>query len=432
MAEIKPLIDEKEDRRYLCRYQVTMIFMVEDVSVTMTPSNLLLIEKEDNFDFDIRSQIHVKLNIDTRKVLWMMKNRDKLKCKFELTSVHQDPDGLNNVSGGAIIWSSIFSVMFNETDVTQDLAATEQTMAVNEGGQTPMKDLENESLWERTVFDVYLYDAGNLRRGKKTVNRVFTSATLQNIIGELCTEVGQNKVYLSPIENKKTFSNFCVPPLKFETALAYLDLYYGFYSSGAQIYFDVDTLYIINANGKVTAHAKEEWVETTFLVTSRNLSMPGNGMVVKPEQKIYYLSISEENIAPQDPSLVTSATDGSVAKVITTESGSVDTASGGTDSIGSAQSVKFVHGTNNPYWPSMIKCRMAENQCIEKITIENADVRAFGLNKTFKLVFEEPDKQKKFGGNRYRIAYANHVFRIESDQYMICTSQVALKACSNA
>lgn len=431
MAE-KPLIDEKEDGRYLCRYQATIVFMCNGTNVTMNPENILSIEKVDNFDLDIRSSIRLKLHIDTRKKLWMMNNLKDLRCKFELSYVRSDTDGLEELNGGATIWNSLFSVYFTETGINEDESAMTQTMGLNEDNQNPTYDLENESYWERSILDVYLYETRMLQCSKKVVNRVFQSATLQNIIAELATEVGQNNIYMTRLDNQTTYSNFCVRSFPFATALAYLDTTYGFYTCGAQIYYDVDKLYILKANGKMTAKVKDEWTETVFLITSRNLAVPGNGMVSKPDQKVYYINITEENITPEDTSIMSATSEGSSIQVISADTGSSQTVSGGTETIGKVEYSKFIRGKDNKYYASTAQARMEENSNVEKITVENADLRAFGLNKTIKLVFEEPEKQKKYGNNRYRLSYASHLLRIESGQYMVCRSNVVLKKCSDA
>ena len=431
MAE-KLLIDEKEDSRFLCRYQATIVFMCGETTITMLPENIISIEKEDNFDLSFRSTIRVKLHIDTRKKLWMMKNAKDLKCKFELSYVRQDTDGLDSLKGGTTIWNSMFSVYFTETGINEDEVSMEQTMGLNEDNKNPTRDLENESFWERTIFDVYLYETKSLQCSKKVVNRVFQSSNLQNIIAELATEVGQNNIYMTRLDNQQTYSNFCVRAFPFSQALAYLDSTYGFYSCGSQIYYDVDKLYILKANGKNTAKEANEWVDTVFLVTSRNLAVPGNGMIKKPEEKVYYINITEENIIPEDPSITTATSEGSSMQVISADLGSSATVSGGTETIGTVRTTKFIRGKENRYYASTVQARMEENTNVQKISMENVDLRAFGLNKTFKIVFEEPEKQKKYGNDRYRISYASHLLRAESTQYMICTSNIALKKCSDA
>lgn len=429
MAEEKSLIDEVEDTRYLCRYQATIIFILDDTQFTLQPENILSIEKVDNFDFDIRSMIKLKLHLDTRKVTWLMRNKEKVKCKFELVAIRQVTDGEQDLSGEATVWNSLFNIFFSENDISVNVAATEESSESN--GETQPNDLDNESYWDRSIIDLFLLESKSLKSAKKKVNRVFTSENLQNIIAKICNDAGQNNVYMSRLDNQTTFSNFCVPEFPLEKALAYLDLYYGFYTSGAQIYYDVDKLFILKANGKVTAKVKDEWAETVFLITGRNLAIPGNGMVIKPEQKIYYINITDESITSQDLSLNDSISGGSTIKVLINNDGSTQTVKSGTDSVG-VETIRYVRNDENPYIVSMMNARMDENTCIEKITVENADIRAFALNKSIKLVFEEPEKQKLYGSNRYRLAYADHLIKAESDQYMACKSRLVLKKCSDA
>ena len=86
--------------------------------------------------------------------------------------------------------------------------------------------------------------------------------------------------------------------------------------------------------------------------------------------------------------------------------------------------------TDNPFAQSIIRARMNENDAVIYISGDNFDINAFTINKSFKIVFEDTSKQLKYGDGLYRLAYACHALRVETDSYMKSSHQIIIKRCS--
>ena len=63
MAE--ELIDEKKDKIFLCRYRVEdLIFSYQDKKIEFDPSQIMVIEKIDDYEFNLRTILRLQLRMD--------------------------------------------------------------------------------------------------------------------------------------------------------------------------------------------------------------------------------------------------------------------------------------------------------------------------------------------------------------------------------
>lgn len=420
------LIDSNLDNVYICMYRIgSLIFSLGSERIEMNHSNILFIEKVDLFDTHLRSILKLKLRVDMRQKLWIVRNKTKISCKFELDKFGMDPEINEEVTGDQYVLNSEFSIALTDDDAAIDTDTLEDVMEASTNDTFNVNDIhDNDYLQGETVFDVYLYNTKLLAASKKLLNKVYTSGTIQTMATQCLGESGHRHVLMSPFENSNSYSELLLPELSGYQALVYLDQYYGFYQRGASIFYDVDALYIINPNGLITAKRPNEWAEVNFLVTARDNSSPGNGMVYKPNQNKFYINVPEENVDPKRPKEAKDIQYGDGVRLIITDSTGV---AGGGGSFGALHG--YQRSTDNVFSATIAKARMEENDSILFISGNGFDINAFTLNKSFKVIFENPTKQKKYGNNRYRIAGAYHYMVLQTDQYLKSTHVIMLKKC---
>ena len=307
-----------KDKIYLCKYKVeTLILMKGDEKIELDHSNILNIEYMNDYEFNLRAIIKIRLRMDVRKRLWVLKNKKDVICKFELNKFGMDPEIEETVTGIENVWNQEFSIYLNDEDDSNDAEVMEQRIKKNEGEEFKSNDLKDENYFEsQNTFDIYLFNQTLLNASQKTFNHVFTKNTLQQMVGRMLTETKHNKVLMSKFENDEIYSELLVPAHPLYKDLIYMDQYYGFYKKGAIIYYDWDVLYLLNGNGKVTAKREGEWTETIFMVTKIDESTPGNGMIRKEGEKKFYIGITDMNINPKKFTIGHNIDIGSEAKVI--------------------------------------------------------------------------------------------------------------------
>ena len=385
---------------YLVKYKTsTLVLMKDDEKIILDPSNILNIEYLCDYEFNIRAILKISLRIDIRKKLWILKNKSDIICKFELDKIRMDVDYEEYISSPEKVWNEEFKIYLNDEDDASDVKVLEDRIKMNESDDFDINDLSTESYQEsENVMDIYLFNNKLLPASTTKHNEVITKNTLQQILGRLLTLTKHKNVLMSPIENDEVYEELLLPANPAYENIGYLDQYYGLYKTGALIFYDIDVLYILNTNGKMTAKREDEYPQTTLYVPQIDESIPGDGMFEKPGEKIFYCSIPESSINPQK--------------------------------ISDANNDSILYGVKdaNKYTLMITKARMVENECIMYIGSDNLDINAFTPNKIFNIVFEETSKQERFGKYQYRLAYAYHYLKLESE-HMTSSHQLVLKRC---
>ena len=419
-----------KDKVYLCKYKVeTLALMKGDEKIELDHSNILNIEYMNDYEFNLRSIIKIRLRMDVRKRLWVLKNKKDIICKFELNKFGMDPEVEETVTGIENVWNQEFTIYLNDEDDSNDVDVMEQRIKKNEGEEFKNNDIEDENYFEsQNTFDIYLFNQTLLNASQKIFNHVFTKNTLQQMVGRMLTETKHDKVLMSKFENDEIYTELLVPAHPLYKDLIYLDQYYGFYKKGAIIYYDWDVLYILNANGKVTAKREGEWTETIFMVTKIDESTPGNGMIRKEGEKKFYIGINDMNINPKKFTIGHNIDIGSEAKVIITDDTEIEIDDADQSYIDQRNEfITFRRKDENKYKSEILRARMEENECILYINAENLDINAFTPNKQYSVVFDEQTKQQKFGKYKYRIIYAYHMMKLESEGFMSSSHMLMLK-----
>lgn len=414
---------------YLCKYAASIILMMGEEKIQLDHTNILSIEYLNDYEFNIRSILKVGLRVDIRRKLWILKNKRNIIAKFELTKFGMDNEEENYITTPQIVWNKEFALYFNDEEEASDTRAMEERISKNEGTSFVVGDISEENYYEtQNMIDVYLFDQDFLNASNKTFNAVFTKNTLQTCVGRLLTETKHNRVLMSKFENDEIYEELLVPANPAYKNLIYLDQYYGFYKTGAIIFYDIDTFYILNTNGKITCKKDGEWAETTIFVTALDLSTPGNGMFLRNGEPTNYCSINEMSINPQKPSIANNESIGSEAKIVVTDDVTVDISAADQSYIDQRnERIAYVNKNGNKFTASIAKARMEENECILYINADNLDITSFTPNKEFQVVFDETSKHVRYGDFKYRLSYAYHYLKPTSDSYFTAAHQIILK-----
>lgn len=418
------------DKIYLCKYQIGVLaFMMGEENIIMDPSNVLALEYLNDYDFNLRAVIKMHLRVDIRKKLWILKNATKISVKFELDKIGVDTDENEYVTSPEVVWDGIFALYLNDTDDTTDVKELEERLSMNEGSDFRMNDINTENYYESHNFmTVFLFNQELLNMSANTFNCVFKKNTMQQFVGRILRSSKHKNVLISKFENDEIYKELLVPSYQAYKALIYLDQYYGFYKCGAMIYYDADTVYILNSNGRLTAKREGEIPYTTIVVRQLDASTPGNGMIQIEGNMVNYVSISEGNINPQGFSTMKNADIGSNIRNIVTDDITIDSTESNQTYIDQRNTnTIYSRKSDNKFAASIMKARSEENDIQLYISGENMDIGAFTPNKEFNVVFDETSKQEKYGPFRYRLSYAYHVLKLESDNYMTASHHIVIK-----
>lgn len=418
------------EKVYLCKYQVeNLVFMMGEEIIIMDESNILGIEYINDYDVNIRAIIKVSLRIDIRKRIWILKNRASIFVKFELNKIGLDLDCNEYITSPENVWNQIFTIYLDDNEENSDIGLMEERLKLNEGEDFKSTDINTENYYESQNFlDVYLFNPTLLDASMNIFNNVFTKNTLQQCVGRLLTATKHKNVLMSKFENDEIYSELLVPANPAYKGLIYLDQYCGFYRTGAIIYYDADVLYILNSNGDLTVKREGEYPETVIMVTPFDSSTPGNGMMRKEGEPVNFVSLSDDCINPKRFSESKNAEEGSNVRLVVSDDVESTSAQAEQSYISQRnESIIYSKKTGNKFAAEIMKARMEENDIQLYISGDNLDITAFTPNKVYRIVFQDPLKQEKYGKFRYRLSYAYHYLKIESDNHMTSSHHIVLK-----
>lgn len=425
VLNIKP-----ESQVFLCKYRiVNCIIIHNDIRLTMDPTNILSIEYINDYESSLFAMLKLTLRVDVRKRIYMLANKREIRCKLEIEKIGYDIDIEEPITSPESLFDLLFSIYFNDDDENTDTETLNKRLTTNVSENESMSEsIDDENYYEsQNLIDLYLFNPVLLKASRYTHNAIYTQSTLQDIIGHMLTVSKHNNVLMSRIENTELYKELLLPANPVYKNLIYLDQYLGLYKSGSVIYYDIDYLYILNTNGKLTAKYQNEWTETSFLIPSLDQSIPGNAMIRQPNEKIFYPTISEKDISIQKPSIMKNVQSGSKIKLITTDGTELtDLTAEDTSYIDNRNTGVTYIKEENKYTGSVLQSRMYENESIVYINGNNLDINAFKPNKRFHILFDDETKNTKYKGT-YRLSYAYHVIRIESESFSSSSHRIRLK-----
>ena len=259
-----------------------------------------------------------------------------------------------------------------------------------------------------TTLYLLLYDLENLRNVKKIINEVITSGTLTDIITRVFNATGIKHVLMSPETNGKTYSEFTLLPIRTDAQIERICNDYGMHENGTRIFYDFNTVFVINKKIECTAWRKGEYKQTYIIYnpapvkSSDSAVMKTTGCYEDPEDEINYCTMFSCNMTTPNvfadqaygtsylaldsktgelreamsDSLTANNEKSTISKVLTTNRGNSDTIS------------EMVQSNNN-------------DNVVFQCVIDNVKLDFLSLNKEFHLIFND-NKLSKYNG-KYRI-----------------------------
>lgn len=426
-AQTHPLASSK---LFLCKYTVDSFILINGTErIELDHSNILSIEYLNDYEFNVRAVLKVSLRVDVRRRIWILRNKRDINVKFELSKFGMDIESESGSTGSETVWNQEFKLYLSDDEEATDTSAMEARVDMNEGGAFAFNDTSAENYFEtQNMIDVYLFDQRFLDASNAIFNNVFTEGLLQQCVGRILTETKHDRVLMSKFENDEVYKELLIPANPTYKTLIYLDQYYGFYKTGAIIYYDLDTVYILNSNGKVTAKKTGEWPFTTIYVTSLDDSSPGNGMFRMDGEQMFYCSVNEMNVNPQKFAEENNETHGTETTFVVTDDIVIDKSTANQSKVGNQNNnISYTKKDDNKFIANIARARKEENECSMYISGENLDITAFTPNKEYQMVFDETSKQNNYGNYKYRLAYAYHILKPSSEQYMDSSHRIVLK-----
>lgn len=428
---------------YYAKYQVpTLIFMMENDKIELNPSNIQSIEYMNNYDFNIMPVIKITLRIDLRQRIWILRNKKNIQVKFQVDRIGISTETGKIISNPAALWNQVFNLYLSDSDDSVDVGSLESRLNANDDSSIDVENTGKTEIFEENyyesqhILDVYLLDKQLMDASRYSFNAVYSEATIQQMVAHMLTQSGHKKVLMGKMQNDEIYKEVLLPVNPVFRNLLFLDQYYGMYESGAVIYYDNDTLYILDSGNVSSAKADGEMTNITIMVNGDSSAMPGHGMVLKSSNDSYYISTRASDVKFGNSNDTSMAGLGSTSQIIVQDTSDIENQQDTTttpvngEKDGDTGALTTFIKDNHKYISSIIETRKGEKSSSVHLTLSDVDIGIFKPNRIVQFVFTDEKMQTKYAENKYRIVYAYHYIKLAGELYMDAGTHVILRKLS--
>ena len=331
-------------------------------------------------------------------------------------------------SYGVIFDDRFYAFIDNQTPkVTDESPGEKQKQSLSNGED----DLRQESFDNGRPLVMALYKADHIFKVNKIINKVLSKCTTTDAIAYYLQELGFSNVLMSPSDISKKYDQLALAPLPVVQSMLYTCNTYGLHKAGTVIFFDYDTIYILDKKLGCTAWVNNEYKTTylaSFPATSDNAILK-SGFYSNGKEKYSLLNIVGDSLSVANETMFADQLIGGNLVVIDTNTGEVsqlqlplDVNENSTAQTGEPNRV-VVFDQGNTGMTSHDQEALKQSQVVLSMVVENANIRCMAPNKDFIFTTDNP-KYTKYCGH-YRIQKMSAVFTKKSSLYEpLCTLTV--------
>lgn len=303
---------------------------------------------------------------------------------------------------------------------------------------------EDLNVVRKVPIELYCYNDRQIHFMRSKAKSIYKNMSLTTVIQTMFRNQGSINLNIDPIGNQAKWDQILMPNLNINEALSFLENMYGLYPKGAQVYGDIDKMYISNSDVNNGVNPYPIYVES-YKSQSDMGGMRKNGSIYQMNTKAENVSvISETDIekvlnAENISSVNIQSLDVSVSPMIKLfpEVGKEKT-----KRVLSSRDVgKYIdmildkievpdilHKSRSTYIASTYNARVSER--ITKVDLSGVgfDVGKLKINSRYNLIFDSPIRGMSINQS-YRANTITHVFsNLDSDLFI---AQTTMRLCSN-
>lgn len=301
---------------------------------------------------------------------------------------------------------------------------SESSPNIDEEWQTKYEETEgviNEkyAYGDIVPLQMLLYNTDYYHKASTQVNAILSSTTLVNAATFVLNKAGINKVLMSPPDNRSSYREFKITPIRASHQLWRICNEYAMHKDGSVIFFDLDMCYILAKRANSGAYQSGEWLSTYLMSLSKYHypSVNSGGCMFYSQDKIYLANIIASTITADSDANISLNTTGNRFTVIDTVTGSVSKVDGtkGSNAEGSKPATTYVYdsGANSS---SIIQRQLKENSKRFQCQMTHCPLSMFKPNKTFVVSLEDP--KYKDNNGKYRITKYAATFSAEGTYWV--------------
>lgn len=395
----------------LFKYRVDEFYFIRGSQVLQLQwANIKSIMIHKDYDEYIRPQYILTLQLDAKTDLWISRHQSDFQVYLDIKKLCTDDMG-TQISPPIQFMKGLF-IAINPTSSGVSIDRLES------GNGSVMDASDTNDLSEMVPgqpVTIGLIQRDMYNQSMSPCNTIVEKDNMQNIVASMFTRAGFKKVLMCPFNNFQFYEDLIIPPLPLFRGVQYLDSKYSFYKAGGIVFYDYDTVYVIDtAMTNLVYKANESpYVTLNIFESTQNII---NGHVIDSNMRELYVAGSTTDIIYGE-NLTTAK--GSTATVIDVNSGKKTDVSYPSQNMQYLESKSVVYGDTKS--ADFIKQRQLENKVKIIISGYHYDIDSFAPNILTSVYHSNNDIQKKIAG-KYRISSVVSEIANQGDNFVAQTT----------
>lgn len=399
-----------------CKYNFNAIHLIKDKEVIqLSWQNVISFTVLKNFDEYTHAQYILSLQVDNKTNIWISNNQNSYQVYLDIDKAMFSENGSQVGPADRFVRGFFVAVNTPTASLSQD--------RMNAIDPTSMNDSSTNDITEMGMppITIGLIQREMYNCSNSPCNLVAVKDNMQNIVMAMLTRAGFKRVLVSPFQNATMYEDVLVPPLPLFRGIEYLDAKYGFHKAGSIVFYDYDTVYIINT--AMTKPATMEKGKNPYLILNiyDDSISSLNGHTRGKDAGIYVTQSTTSIISGEN---VTN-TAGSTVSMVDINSGEKLEVTSNTKNKNALTSKRVVYGNGSP---EFLKQRQIENRVRINFAGYHFDASCFKPNTIVSIYHSNPQQQERLRGY-FRICDMMTVIQ-NSGSNFVANSSVTLASCS--
>lgn len=377
----------------LYKYRIREIYFIRGKEVLqLNWSNVASFRIYKQYDENIRPEYVLTMQLDNKTNMWISRYQNDFQVYLDIQKVLTDNNG-NQIGPTTQFMKGMF-IAFNPTSSSLSIDRLQNTNGTiyNSADTNDLSEMMADA-----PVTIGLIQKDMFNKSMTPCNTIIKKDNLQNIVLSMLTRAGFKKVLMSPFQNYNMYTDIIIPPLPLYRAIQYLDNKYGFYKTGAIIFYDYDIVYIIDSSMKylVFPAGESPYLALNIFESTKNII---NGHVTGTAKKEVFVANSTTNIVFGED-FHTSV--GSTTTVVDPETGERKSITYPSINTNSLESSNVVFSTTDS--AEFIQQRQLENKVKIGFSGFHYDIDIFKPNTITSIYHSNADIQNRIKG-KYRVS----------------------------
>ena len=414
--------------KYSVLYRPSLVLQTkgtDGATINISPSDIVsmtIIHDFDNATFPI---IRIRLYSDLSIMEKLTQYPDQIFVRLYMTGMvyrmaDQDNKSPTPVTGAKSLSFSLKGYIENKNIPTS-------IMDQYDHGIKKKSDLNID---RKVPIEIYCYDNELIHYMRRKASSIFKDMSITTVIETLFRKQGIVKYSIQPTKNQEKYDQVLIPNLSINETLSFFDNKYGLYEKGAQVYGDMDKLYIcdsdVNNGEKPLPIHIESYKNSSDMGGMRRIGSIDYHMNTKAENVSVVSETDIERVLNSEEVTSINVKDMSVDKTEMVKLfPELETGKKAYERISTPD---LLHKTRSKYTSKTYVARISERITRVDLSGVGFDIGKMNIMTRYNLIFDSPIRGMSMN-QLYRTSVINHVIsNLDSGLFI---AQTTMTLCSN-